>query len=411
VTARADRFPLMDSLRAIAFLMVFVTHTAFFAGMLGDGSTLRPYVARLDSGVRVFFLISAFLLYRPFVAARLRGQPPPYAGAYAWRRFLRVAPPYWLALAVVALWLGVAGIWDHALVYFGFAHVYDSATVGLAPLPQAWSLCVEVAFYAFLPLWAAAMRALPARDARARLRLELIGCAVLFALSAAYKAWILGKGAPTDPGVLPWHFALPAFLDYFAIGMAIAALSVWHQGRERESLWLRVLDARPSIAWLAAAVALVVAARGIGLTGALDDRVSDRIFFERHYLYALIAVGLILPAVWGDPARGLVRRLLANRVLLWIGMVSYGAYLFHFAVLIQLRDWDFGRLAGDTTAYAWYAVGIAAALAVAAVVWYCVERPVMRLRTLVPAREVERGEATLEPTAGPAESLARSGSP
>jgi peptidoglycan/LPS O-acetylase OafA/YrhL len=408
VNVSARKFPLMDSMRAIAFLMVFVTHTAFFAGMLGDGATLRPYVARLDSGVRVFFLISAFLLYRPFVAAAIRGEPAPYVGAYAWRRFLRVVPPYWLALVAVAIWLGVPAIWDNALQYFGFAHVYTADTVNLTPLPQAWSLCVEVVFYAFLPIWAFAMRSLRARDPRTRLWLELAGCALLFVLSAAYKAWILGKGAPTDPGVLPWHFALPAFLDYFAIGMALAALSVWFEGRERDSRVLRGIESWPGIAWLVALAALVVAAEGIGLTGALDDRVTDAIFFERHYLYALIALGLILPAIWGDPARGVVRRVLRNRALLWIGMVSYGAYLFHFAVLIQLRDWEFASFAGDTTAYAWYAVGLIGALVIAAASWYGVERPIMRLRRLVPAREVERGEATLEPTPDAPDALARS---
>ena len=53
----------------------------------------------------MFFLISGFLLYRPFVAARLRGEPMPFVGAYAWRRFLRIVPAYWVALTATALLL------------------------------------------------------------------------------------------------------------------------------------------------------------------------------------------------------------------------------------------------------------------------------------------------------------------
>jgi peptidoglycan/LPS O-acetylase OafA/YrhL len=398
MNTRADRFPLMDSMRAIAFLAVFVTHGAFFAGMLSDESTLRPYVARLDVGVRVFFLISAFLLYRPFVKARLRGEPPPLVGAYAWRRFLRVAPPYWIVLTIVVVWLGAPRFWDNAPLYYGFAHVYDTDTALFLALPQAWSLCVEVAFYAFLPLWAAAMRRLPAGDARGRIRLEIVGCVLLFALSAAYKVWVLGKGSPQDPQLYPWHFALPEFLDYFALGMALAALSVWFQGRERDSRVLRTVDAFPGAAWIVAAVTLVIAANWIGLTGSLQDHVSDASFFERHYLYALIAFALILPAVFGDPRRGLVRRLLGNRVLLWIGLVSYGAFLIHFAIYIQLDRWKFERVVDSTTAYMWYPTALAATLLFAAASWYGLERRLMRLRRLVPARAVERREATLEPT-------------
>ncbi|MEA2444116.1 MAG: hypothetical protein QOJ12_1408 [Thermoleophilales bacterium] len=398
MNVRADRFPLMDSMRAIAFLAVLVTHGAFFAGMLNDESTLRPYVARLDVGVRIFFLISAFLLYRPFVKARLRGEPPPYAGAYAWRRFLRVAPPYWLALTLIVVWLGSPGFWDKAPWYYGFAHIYRHDTVLFLTLPQAWSLCIEVAFYLFLPLWAAALRRVPAGDARGRLRVELIGCALLATVSLAYKLFVLHKGAATDPNLYTWHFALPEFLDFFAIGMAVAALSVWFQGREHESRVLRVLDARPGLSWLVAAVALVVAANWIGLTGSLIQPVSDTSYLERHYLYATIALAMLLPAVFGDPRRGLVRRLLANRALLWVGLVSYGAFLYHFAVYVQLDRWGFDRVAGDTTAYLWFPTALAASLVIAAVSWYGFERHIMKLRRLVPARPSERGEATLEPT-------------
>src|SRR4051812_50071898 len=88
-------------MRAIAFLCVLVSHAAFPAGFAAEGSTMRPFFARLDVGVRIFFLIFAFLLYRPFVAARLERADPPLVRAYAGRRFLRIAPAYWLALCVV----------------------------------------------------------------------------------------------------------------------------------------------------------------------------------------------------------------------------------------------------------------------------------------------------------------------
>jgi peptidoglycan/LPS O-acetylase OafA/YrhL len=394
VNARAGRFPLLDSMRAIAFLCVFVAHAAFFAGFAADGSTLRPFYARLDVGVRIFFLISAFLLYRPFVAARLRGQDPPLLRAFAWRRFLRVAPPYWLALCVVGLWLGAPGVFTaaHAPLYFGFAHVYDTATLTVAGLPQAWSVCVEVAFYLFLPLYAWLMRRSPGG-----LRTELVAAAGLFGAGLAYKLWVLSMGPLSDFSLLPWHFALPEYLDYFAIGIGLAALSVAWEDRGSLPAAMRALDRRPWLGWLAAAALFVLVSKGIGLSGSTHDDVTAARYLARHYLYGAIALCLLLPALVGDPARGWVRRLLAWRPLLWVGLVSYGAYLFHFAVLRQLGDWRFGSFANDVTPYLWFPVALAGACAIAAVSWYGFERPLLRLKRLVRARPVEQGEATLEP--------------
>src|SRR4051794_10069912 len=72
VNERAMRFPLFDSLRAIAALAVLATHAAVFASLeTGTGTTLGQYAARLDVGVAVFFVISGCLLYHPFARARL----------------------------------------------------------------------------------------------------------------------------------------------------------------------------------------------------------------------------------------------------------------------------------------------------------------------------------------------------
>ena len=74
---RADRFPLFDSLRALAALAVVCSHIGSFGGVLHEGDALRPYVGQFAVAVPIFLLISGFLLYRPFAAARLRGQDMP----------------------------------------------------------------------------------------------------------------------------------------------------------------------------------------------------------------------------------------------------------------------------------------------------------------------------------------------
>jgi peptidoglycan/LPS O-acetylase OafA/YrhL len=389
VNVRAGRFPLFDSLRAIAALSVLLFHAAFFE-FVRSPNALRPYTVHLDVGVTVFFLISGFLLYRPFVAARLGHEEPPLARAYAWRRFLRVAPAYWLALIVIEIWVGAPEVFtlDHAPLYFGFAHIYDTQTLDIKAMPQAWTLCVEVSFYVFLPLYAALLRRITGG-----LRTELIGAAVLFCLGLAYKLWVFTMGPVTDVSLLRFHLALPEYIDYFAIGMALTAISVAGAGGRL----LDLVSRRPWIAWTAALLAFVLVSKGIGLSGSVNDARTEAPYLARHYLYAFIALALLLPAVFGDPDEGLIRRVLAWRPLLWIGLVSYGAYLYHFVVIEQLADEGFRPIAADTTPYLWFPVALAGSLAIAAVSWYCFERPILSLKRLVPRRPVERREAKLEP--------------
>jgi peptidoglycan/LPS O-acetylase OafA/YrhL len=392
MSVRSGRYRLVDSMRAIAFACVLTAHAAFFAGFASNGSSLLPYFARLDVGVPIFFLISAFLLYRPFVAARLSGEDPPRVGAYAWRRFLRIAPAYWLALCVIGLWLGMPGVFtvEHAPLYFGFAHVYTNATLTVNAMPQAWSLCVEVSFYVFLPLYAALMRRVRGGGVRA----ELVAAALLFTASLAYKLWVFSRGPATSHALLSWHVALPEYLDYFAIGIALAALST----ADAPGRLIGVVARRPWVGWLSAAVLFVVVSKGIGFTGSVFDHVTEARYLARHYLYAAIAAALFLPAVFGDPEEGLIRRVLGWRPILWIGLVSYGAFLYHVAVLEQLKKWRFGSFADDVSPYVWFPVALAGALAIAAVSWYCFERPILSFKRLVPARRAaERGEAFLEP--------------
>ncbi len=145
------RFPLFDSLRAIAALCVFVAHTAVVSEKAGSFEDYAPEVAKL--GVCIFFLISGFLLYRPFVAARWAGTEPPAVRDYARRRLLRIVPAYWFALAAVVVFFEVGVTPDNWWIFPAFGQIYQQKTFDLGISP-AWTLCVEMTFYALLPIYA-----------------------------------------------------------------------------------------------------------------------------------------------------------------------------------------------------------------------------------------------------------------
>jgi len=96
-------FPGFDGLRAIAALMVLTTHVWLASSY--HNARLMPYLAQLDIGVPVFFVISGFLLYRPFVVARFDERQTPAAGSFWWRRALRIFPAYWVALIIVSAFM------------------------------------------------------------------------------------------------------------------------------------------------------------------------------------------------------------------------------------------------------------------------------------------------------------------
>ena len=371
------RFPLLDGLRAIAALSVVVTHTAGLTTFNGENDLLGPFTARLNAGVAIFFVLSGFLLYRPWVAARIEGTRPPRLARYARARLLRILPAYWLALTVLSLWPGLVGPftadwWG----YYGLLQNLSTSTLigGLGP---AWTLSVELSFYAVLPLYAlACARWLARRPAADQLRVELAVLALLGVGSAVARTLV----HLTHPAGV-FSFVLPGMFLWFALGMILAVLSV-HLGRlappDLPGL-LRVASERPWVPWLGAGLVLAGLTR-LGLPRAFPYTYTEFGWFVEHWAFALLAVLMVLPAAFPGDGRGWPRRLLAWPPLAWLGLVSYGIYLWHVPLAAEITETG---IAGKVPAGGYVvvtALTVAAAAACAAVSWYLLERPLLRLK-------------------------------
>lgn len=368
--ARNPRFALLDSLRAIAALSVFVFHLAFQLQWFHH-DVVTPYITNLSVGVPIFFMISGFLLYRPYAEARLTGRGGPELVPYGARRLLRILPAYWVALTVIALWLGLSDVFTPRGIatYYPLGQIYDTNTTK-GGIQQAWTVCVELSFYALLPAWAWLVRRVPVNGMRGFLRTEALLLGGLFSLAVVWKI-ATANLAPAFGH--PFHSAvvvLPAWIDNFALGMglAVASIAVAHGGAGRRArATVDAIRRRSWLPWLLAAGIYVILAHRWGPLGAGGWQE----YVGRSELQGFVAMLLLLPAVFDDGQRLGVRRLLSNRVLLWVGVTSYGFYLWHWAVITKLRE---AGAEDALTDVGFTVAALAGTAALGAASWYGLER-------------------------------------
>jgi peptidoglycan/LPS O-acetylase OafA/YrhL len=205
------------------------------------------------------------------------------------------------------------------------------------------------------------------------LRRELIALAVLYVASLLFRWWADSAG---NGKTHLWRNWLPAYGDHFALGMALAVVSTYVAQTGKLPVVLRWLT-KPGAdlaSWILAALAFYVASRHIGLTIGPLDVGGARVDLKKEVVYGLFGLFLLLPAVFGRPRSGVVRRLLASRVLSLIGLVSYGIYLWHQLVVSQIQKHTSWTLF-HAPFLGLLAVTIAITLVVSTITYLAVERP------------------------------------
>jgi peptidoglycan/LPS O-acetylase OafA/YrhL len=381
----AQRLDALDGLRGLAALSIAVLHVWMFDyGDSGrpDKSLFDHVIGEARLGVPLFFVLSGFLLYRPYVRAALDGRPARSVGRYAVRRAARILPGYWLALAVS---FGVLRALDHAgqvgwgelPLFVLFLQNYVPSTLKHLN-PPMWTLCIEVSFYVALPLFAA----VAARAGRRRSRHALL-CAALVALGLGLTALAALEHWP--PTVTS---SLLRFVPDFGLGMLVAVL-----------VHRRTATRRLGLALATAGIALVVV-NGWWHAYTIGPQMVREVVADAPALvgFALVVAALVLA--------GLRPRILCSAPVQLAGTLSYGVYLLHFLVIYVLRALDRWP---EHLGLALLAV-LGLTLPAAAVSWLAVERPVLRWsrratgRAAVAHRQPARPQARHRPEPAPARS-------
>lgn len=378
ITDRARTYPALDSLRALAAVAVVATHCSFQAGLYSRGQ-LGAATSRLDVGVAIFFVLSGFLLGRPYVADAAGLWSRDTLGRYCWKRVIRIFPAYWVAVIAALVLLpqnrnATPGDW---LAQLTLTELYRNERLAFG-LTQMWSLSTEVAFYVLLPIGiaVAARRLCRRRWAPGRLTALCLG------LAAVSVLW-LGELSHLVPGdsstVNQW---LPAYLSWFAVGLLFAVLSV---DRDLAPPGRRFAPARlvdglgrsPWTCWLAAGFLFVVASTPVAGPLTLTLATSAQTV-TKNLLYAAIAGLLVLPCVFGPSDSGFARAL-SHRWPRHVGHISYSLFCCHLIVLELVflwRDWTLF----DGHGLELFVLTLSISLGVSEVLYRVVELPAMRLR-------------------------------
>ena len=349
----------LDGLRAVAALMVVLTHVGFLTGAVSFGVVGR-LLGRGDLGVSIFFALSGFLLYAAMQGEWARTGKLAVGSYYA-RRAVRVLPAFWLALGVVAL--AVRPDPGSLLANVSLTQIYlpDALIDGYT---QTWSLATEVSFYLVLP---AAFLVFQRHADRAGGTLRVIAVSWVLGLAAAVLSGVVLIGGDSLAG--RW---LPAHWPEFALGMALAVIRSAPRGSAHRVV--HDLAAYPGTCLAVAAAAYLLATTTVAGPLTLGP-VAGVQLAGKGVLGTLVTAGLMVPLLFGSGQDGYSRVLSAGPAR-YLGRISYGVFLWHlpvFEAIYAVTGIDY--FTGGAVAL--LAVGLPVTLGLAALTERLVERPLM----------------------------------
>ena len=356
--------PDIDGLRAIAVLAVIAYH--FNTAWLPGGFV----------GVDIFFVISGFVIIRIIMHELAAGT---FSLVNFWeRRVRRIIPAMFVVLAATTIGSYYFLLFPSDLADYGRSLMaqstlisnwwfmgqssYFAAPVNTIPLLHTWTLSLEEQFYLLFPLLAL----LVYRFAKKRFGLVMIGIA---AASFAYGVFLV-NAAPEYPFTIPvlphlWGAATNSSAGFYFIAarfwelligglIAIYALGIRHR-------WLAELVALCGVAAIAAGVWML----------------SDASFPGVAALVPVLGTAAVIVA--NTSHRTLARSVLSFPILVYIGLISYSLYLWHWPVLVFARY----QLIMPATLTAKYQVLLLLTIFVLSVVTYhFVENPIRKKRIL-----------------------------
>ena len=402
-----------DGIRGIAMTMVFLAHVAVNAD---PGSGLENYhafkqvVGRFDLALATFFVLSGYLIARPFLRSFVLGTKRPSVRRFARNRLLRIVPAFYLIAALILLRFGLDGAisptpdnpsgtapasaWWQLVSVFTFTQSYTTGSATL-PIGQAWSLDVEVAFYAAIPIAAAIAYRLGTRlrtpATRARAALLFVGGLALVSIYLRQH----------NDNTLATLASPPLIIYAFLPGVALAIAEPWA---------VPVFRDRPRratrFAWAAVGLALLAYALYCYWDFNVETTQIHHALGRRSLMAALFGMALLAALIALQLGTGKVPRWADNRATNWMGERSYAFYLLHVWIIFEVINLVGADAGTPQLVVAMLLIGFPVTLLLAALSWKYYERPFLERRLpwapgMRPAPDAAREVADPEPKPTP----------
>ena len=342
----------LDSLRAIAVLLVIITH------WFPENNKLNIYTS-IFNGVDIFFVLSGFLITRILLQNRIEAETSFLSKSrivknFFVRRILRIFPIYYLLIFLLLAFASSTGtdIKNSFIYYFTYtSNIYFySRQAWDGALSHLWSLSAEEQFYILWP-W---LMLFPKKS-------WLLPIIILAILIGVLSQILL-------PMVEILTFAC---LDGFGIGALIAWVFTFHPKFLKRSKFI----------WMTLAFA------GLGLQ--LIRVFSDSSFYllPSRTLTSFFTIWIIIEIIKSkNKATFLFNFILNNRVLIFIGKISYGVYLYH--MFIPHYTYQFLSSFNTSTLFAtaqvnFYLIRLEnflLLLFISYLSWWLIEQPILRLK-------------------------------
>jgi peptidoglycan/LPS O-acetylase OafA/YrhL len=313
-----------------------------------------------DSGVKLFFLLSGFLLFLPFARALLFDSSWPSLRRFYIRRVLRILPGYYVALFLIFLFMGpevfqpanLHTLWMFVTLRNDFSNSYQM------PVPIFWTLAIEFQFYLLLPIIAWLMHPIVQRGTLRRRMLKLTLCllAILaWGMLTRYWGVMIANTSQLD-SLLPHSIAdtikpyiygkAGKYFDVFALGMLICITYVFAQHAPSAERLKTILRNLSPFLFICGLIELL----GMGIWNYYVLYIHLTFHFLDPYQNFLVnykdvfmpigyglGYGLCLLSVLHGPSE--LKQPFEWAPLRWVGLISYSLYIWHYPLMIYFI-WD-----------------------------------------------------------------------
>lgn len=321
------RYEELESYRGIAALLIVIFHAYQYTreapgagSYLFEGTLLGTVLFSLQMLAALFFTLSGFVVFLPFVRAAMSQSHRYSLRGFMVRRFVRIVPAYY-AVVILVWTLRYAGMrenWEDLLLHLSFTHVFSSQYIFWTVGPT-WALAIEVLFYLFLLLFGPFIYWLGSLFITRRQRALTIGLCVgsLGILSLLYKYWAFYH-VQIPETAFAVYFGPLAKLDSFVLGMLLAVVVTY-------------LGDRPLLSYRGTLALRLVGFAGILVLAFFGQAIG--LYFHTLFSVAFI---LIVASTVLAPIGSSFQRLMQTKPLLTLGLISYSLYLWHEPILREL---------------------------------------------------------------------------